>query len=210
MKKTIAIVCALALACFAATASAAELYRPNTPETLRNLLGGKSYVAEVTGVESTGEDEDAKFTVSVTICDRDRFDPAVIENLKDHDIIVFGDGTAAVVMEAVSDEFGVTVKGGEGESYSFFKDQDGNYIATTETDNPFYTELFTIKTELPKDISFLDWSDPENLEEPEKKGFDELLSLLHEGTNFAPYNTKLTFDENGKLTEFLYSYSPWN
>ena len=55
-----------------------------------------------------------------------------------------------------------------------------------------------------------DWSDPENLEEPVKLGYDELLGHLLDGTNFAPYNTRVTFDENGKLIEFLYSYSPWN
>ena len=53
-------------------------------------------------------------------------------------------------------------------------------------------------------------SDPENLEAPVKKGYAELLDLLLEDTNFSPYNTKVTFDENGKLSEFLYTYSPWN
>ena len=46
--------------------------------------------------------------------------------------------------------------------------------------------------------------------EPVKLGFDELLNHLLEGTDFAPYNTRVTFDENGKLVEFLYNYSPWN
>ena len=162
MKKTIASVCALVLACFAATASASELIKPNTSETLKNLIGGKTFNAKITGLEYTGQDEDTKFTVSVTVCERDRFDPAVIENLKDHDILTFGDGTAAVVMEAVTDEYGVTVKGGMDDAYNFYKDEDGTYIATTETDNPFWTEIFTVKVQLPKDIRFLDWSDPEN------------------------------------------------
>ena len=43
-----------------------------------------------------------------------------------------------------------------------------------------------------------------------KLGFDELIALIQEGTSFAPYNTKVTFDQNGKLIELLYSYSPWN
>ena len=61
-----------------------------------------------------------------------------------------------------------------------------------------------------KDIRFLDWSDPENLEEPVKRGFDELLDCLLSETDFAPHNTQVTFDENGKLVELLYNYSPWN
>lgn len=215
MKKMMAILCALLLACFAAAACAevpvSNLYRPNTSETFKALVGGKSFEAGITGWESVGEDEDAKFAISVTVYERDRFDPAVIENLSERDILCFGDGTAFMVMEVIRDEFGVTVKDGFDNGYSFFKAEDGDaYLAATDTENPFYTEIFTVKVPLEKDVSFLDWSDPENLDEPVKLGFDELLNHLLEGTNFAPYNTRVTFDENGKLVEFLYTYSPWN
>ena len=214
MKKWTVILCALLLICLVAAASAevpvSNLYRPNTSETLKALIGGKSFEARITGWESVGEDEDAKFAISITVCERDRFDAAVIENLAEHDILCFGDGTAFMVMDVIRDEFGVTVKDGFDNGYSFYKLEDGTYIASTDTENPFYTEIFTVKVPLEKDISFLDWSDPENLEGPVERGFDELLDLLLEGTNFAPYNTKVTFDENGKLVELLYSYSPWN
>ena len=215
MKKQLSILCALLLACFAAAASAeapvSNLYTPNPSETLKALVGGKSFEAEITGWESVGEDEDARFAISVTVCERDRFDPAIIDNLAERDIIRFGDGTSMMVMEVTRDEFGVTVKDGFDNIIYFYKAEDGDaYIASTDTENPFYTEVFTVKVPLGKDISFLDWSDPENLDEPVKLGFDELLDHLLEGTSFAPYNTRVTFDENGKLVEFLYSYSPWN
>jgi hypothetical protein len=215
MKKLTAILCALLLICFAAAAFAeapvSNLYTPNTSETLKALIGGKTFEAGITGWESVGEDEDARFSLLITVYERDRFDPAVIENLAEHDILRFGDGTAIMVMEVIRDEFGATVKDGFDNSYYFFKAEDGDaYIATTETENPFYTEIFTVKAPLEKDVSFLDWSDPENLEGPVELGFDELLDHLLEGTNFSPYNTRVTFDENGKLVEFLYSYSPWN
>ena len=215
MKKMISILCALLLTCFAVAASAeapvSNLYTPNPSETLKALVGGKSFEAEITGLESVGEDEDARFTISITVCERDRFDPAIIDSLAERDIIRFGDGTSMMVMEVTRDEFGVTVKDGFDNSIYFYKAEDGDaYIASTDTENPFYTEVFTVKVPLGKDISFLDWSDPENLDEPVKLGFDELLDHLLEGTSFAPYNTRVTFDENGKLVEFLYSYSPWN
>ncbi len=215
MKKLTAILCALLLICFAAAASAeapvSNLYTPNPSETFKILVGGKSFEAGITGCESVGEDEDARFSISITVCERDRFDPAVIENLAVRDIVRFGDGTSIMVMEVIRDEFGVTVKDGFNNGFYFFKAEDGDaYIASTDTENPFYTEVFTVKVPLEKDISFLDWSDPENLDEPVKLGFDELLEHLLEGTSFAPYNTRVTFDENGKLVEFLYSYSPWN
>ena len=215
MKKVIALLCSLLLICLTVAASAeapvSNLYRPITSETFRALVGGKSFEASISEMKSTGEDEDAKFTITLTVFERDRFDAAVIENLAEHDILCFGDGTAFMVMEVIRDEFGVTVKDGFHNGYSFSKAEDGEaYIAATDTDYPFYTEVFTVKVPLEKDVSFLDWSDPENLDEPVKSGFDELLNHLLEGTSFAPYNTKVTFDENGKLVEFLYTYSPWN
>lgn len=215
MKKLMTILCALLLICFAAAACAevpvSNLYKPNTSETFKALVGGKTFEASIIGWESVGEDEDAKFTIGITVCERDRFDPAVIENLTERDILCFGDGTAFMVMEVIRDEFGVTVKDGFNNGYSFFKAEDGEaYLAATDTENPIYTEIFTVKVPLEKDISFLDWSDPENLDGPVKLGFDELLELLLNETNFAPYNTKVTFDENGKLVEVLYTYSPWN
>ena len=214
MKKLMTALCALLLICAVAAASAeapvSNLYRPIPSETFKALVGGKSFEAAVTDMVSTGEDEDAKCTVTITVYERDRYDPAVIENLAEHDILCFGDGTATMVMEVIPDEYGAVVRGGNDDVYSFYKAEDGTYIASTDTDNPFYTEIFTVKVPLEKDISFLDWSDPENLDEPVKLGYDELLGHLLDGTNFAPYNTRVTFDENGKLTEFLYSYSPWN
>ena len=214
MKKMMAVLCALLLVCFAVAASAeapvSNLYRPITSETFKALLGGKTFEAGISGMESTGEDEDAKYTVTVTVYERDRFEPAVIENLAVHDILCFGDGTATMVMEVIPDEYGAVVRGGNDDIYSFYRMEDGTYVVSTDTDNPFYTEIFTVKVPLEKDISFLDWSDPENADGPVKLGYDELLGHLLDGTNFAPYNTRVTFDENGKLTELLYSYSPWN
>ena len=210
MKKLMTILCALLLVCFAVTASADVAVKPNTPETLKALLGGKCFCASLSGLESIGEDEDAKFTISVTVYERDQYDAALIENLAPHDILYFGNGTAAMVMEVIPDEFGVTVKDGFENTYIFSKNEEGFYTVTTDTDYPLWTEVFTVKVPLQKDISFLDWSDPENLEEPVKLGFDELLDLLLEETDFAPFNTRVTFDENGKLVEVLYNYSPWN
>ena len=192
MKKLIAVVCALLLVCSAVSVFAdSAVIRPDTPATFRELVGGKTFSARITGLKSTGEDEDTKFRISITVCERDLFDAAAIENLAVRDILYFGDG-------------------GNDDTYSFTRTEDGNYTVTTDTDYPFWTDIFAITVPLEKDISFLDWSDPANLEEPVKRGFDELLDCLLSETDFAPYNTQVTFDENGKLVELLYNYSPWN
>ncbi len=210
MKKLMAVLCALLLACAAVNGFADAVIRPNTSETFRTLVGGKSFEARIAGLESVGEDEDAKFSVIITICERDRYDAAQIENLAVHDVLYFGDGSGIAVMEVIPDEFGITVKGGFGDAYNFTKGEDGCYTAATETDFPLWTEVLTVKVPLEKDICFRDWGDPENLDAPVERGFDELLDALQSGTDFAPYNTRVTFDENGRLVEFLYTYSPWN
>ena len=214
MKKMIAVLCAVVMICSAiaafAEAPVSNLYKPNTSETFRSLVGGKKFEAGITGWESTGEDEDTKFGITITVCERTRFAPEVIENLKALDILDFGQGTFTMVTEVIPDEFGVIVKGSNGDDYSFFKAEDGEaYIVTTDADYPFYTDVFTVTVPLEKDISFLDWSDPENLDAPVKRGYDELITLIQEGAVFAPYNTTVTFDENGKLVELLYNYAPF-
>ncbi|MBR5109866.1 MAG: hypothetical protein IK099_06690 [Clostridia bacterium] len=212
MKKLTAVLMALTLICLAAAASAMTVIKPNASDTLKALLGGKTYNARISGWGSIGEDEDAKFTVMITVSEEDRFDAAVIENLQVHDAIIFGNGMSAVISEITPDEAGTgfLVKGSNYDAYSFYKLEDGSYAAKMENDYPFWTDVFTVEVPLEKDVKFLDWSNPENLDAPVELGFDELLDRLIDGTDFAAYNTQVTFDENGKLVELLYSYSPWN
>ena len=186
-----------------------SLYKPAMSETFRALVGGKTFEARVDGKACYGEDEDARYTITITVCEETHY-AADIENMKVNDIVAFTPDSAVMAMEVAADEFGFSIKDGSNEGYIFTKADDGCYTVRTETDNILYTDVFTTTVPLEKDISFLDWSDPENLEAPVKKGYDELLDLLLEDTDFAPYNTRLTFDENGKLAEFLYTYSPWN
>ena len=86
MKKVMALLCSLLLICLAVSVSAeapvSNLYKPNMSETFKALVGGKSFEAGITNISSTGEDEDAKYTITMTVYERDQFDPAVIENLK--------------------------------------------------------------------------------------------------------------------------------
>ena len=213
MKKLTAILCALLIACLAASAFAevptSNLYKPAMSETFKDLVASKTFEARIDEVGSFGEDEDARYMIKITVCEMTRY-AADIANLQAHDIVAFNPGEATMAMEVTSDEFGFYIKDGENTGYSFTREEDGSYTVRTDTDYILYTDVFSITVPLEKDISFLDWSDPENLEEPVKKGFDELISLLQEDTNFSPYNTRVTFDENGKLVEFLYTYSPFN
>ncbi len=211
MKRKSVVWIVLILACLTITACA-ETIRPNASETLRALVGGKSFDARISGWGSYGEGEDKEYTISITACEEDMFDAAVIENLQTGDEIRFGDGTTTTIKEIAPDgaETGFLVKGSDYDAYSFYKLENGLYVAHTDTENPFWRDIFTVEVPLEKDIRFLDWSDPENLEAPVERGVDDLFQLLYEGVNFAPYNTKVTFDEDCRLVEFLYNYSPWN
>ena len=57
MKKRMAVLCVLLLVCSAVAAYAevpvSNLYRPNTSETFKALVGGKTFEAGITGMEST-------------------------------------------------------------------------------------------------------------------------------------------------------------
>lgn len=211
-----AILCVLLVACLGVTACAEEnvptinLVVPEMSEVYKTLVAGKTYEAAIALGDCYGEDEDSTYTVHISVCEQLHFNGQQIENAQVNDVVVFAPDNAFMIMEKTADETGFAMKDGEGNVYYFIKQEDGTYVARTQTDNMFYAQVFGVTVLLGKDISFLDWSDPENLEAPEKKGYEDLLKLLLEDTNFSPYNTKVTFDAEGVLSELLYTYSPWN
>ena len=213
MKKMIIVLRLLLTACLAGSACAeipsSSLFKPAVSETFRTLVGGKTFEARVDGKTCYGEDEDGRYTITITVCEETHYG-ADIANLKANDIVAFTPDYAVMAMEVIPVEFGFSVRDVSNEGYSFTRTEDGTYTVRTDTDYILYTDVFTVTVPLEKDVRFLDWSDPENLEAPVEKGYDELLDLLLENTGLAPYNTRVTFDWNGKLTEFLYTYSPWN
>ena len=187
------------------------LYTPAVSETIKALLGGKTFTAQIAGWTTFGEDEDARRTVDLIICEPVHYAAADIENLKPNDILALSPESSMMIAEVKADEFGgFTVGDAFGETYILTKQEDGCYGIMTETEYPLYNNLFIVTVPLTKDICFLDWSDPENMEAPVKKGYAELVDLIQGGTSFAPYNTQVTFDGNGLLTEILYTYSPFN
>ena len=105
---------------------------------------------------------------SITVCEETRY-KADIANLQANDIVAFSPENAVMAMEVTSYEFGFYIKDGNNDGYSFTKAEDGSYTVRTDTDNILYTDVFTITVPLETDISFLDWSDPENMEAPVRK-----------------------------------------
>ena len=207
MKKVLSVLCALMVICLAASAFAASVVMPETPQLLKDTVGGKSFNVEMVGLGITGEDEDSKVTATLALCEDKYFDAATVEALQEGDIVRISFDEGFMIMELTKNEDGdILVKTGDGEGYLFSK-IDGRYLLTTETNYPLWARLFMMDVPVEKDVKFVDWTG----EEPVEKGYDELIELLtSEGVNISPYNTTITFDENGKMAEFKYVSSPYN
>ena len=207
MKKVLSVLCALMVICLAASAFAASVVMPETPQLLKDMVGGKSFDVEMVGLGVTGEDEDSKVTATLALCEYKYFDAATVEALQEGDIVRISFDEGFMIMELTKNEDGdILVKAGDGEGYLFNK-IDGRYLLTTETNYPIWARLFMMDVPIEKDVKFVDWTG----EEPVEKGYDELIELLtSEGVNISPYNTTISFDENGKMVEFKYVASPFN
>lgn len=207
MKKVLSVLCALMVICLAASAFAASVVMPETPQLLKDTVGGKSFDVEMVGLGITGEDEDSKVTATLALCEYKYFDAATVEALQEGDIVRISFGEGFMIMELTKNEDDdILVKTGDGEGYLFSK-IDGRYLLTTETNYPLWARLFMMDVPIEKDVKFVDWTG----EEPVEKGYDELIELLtSEGVNISPYNTTISFDENGKMVEFKYVDSPFN
>lgn len=211
MKKLLVLVCILLAACLAVSASASTVL-PNAPEFVRTVLGGKTYTADITEWTPLGEGEDAAFLLTFVIAEEDTFDAAQIDSLQPGDVILFGNGTVVEISDVMPDEAGTgcSIISTDNLEYSFYKLTEDTCVAHTDTGYPFYTELFTISVDADETVRFLDWSDPENLDGPVERSFSDLVEMLNDGIIFDATNTKITFTPEGKLSEILYSYTPWN
>ena len=204
MKK---MICALTVICMllvSLTAAAfAQTVKPTVPETLRNLVAGKTLIGRLTGMY-TDDAGNAAFTCQIS--EQETFKAEEIEALQAGDTLVVG-GESFLIKEIKQDEFGYEAKG---EDYTLFlsKNEDGQYVAVTDTENRFYRTLFTVEVPASSALRFLDWSDPE-AEAPTELTLKDLVERYAD-LNSLEDNTEFTFDENAQLIQFTYRYSPWN
>lgn len=207
MKKTVralALVCVLLMAMTAAVS--AQTVEPVMPEMLRSVLAGKTFVARMDGYACDEAFEHV--TLNFQICEQETYTAEAIEALAAGDVLVAG-GEEFAVKAVKTDEYGIELTG---EWYSLFlyKNEDGLYTAVTDTENRFYKNLFGIEVPAPKDLRFVDWSDPE-AEEPTVLTLKDLMTrAMNDEINSTADNTEITFDAEGRLSELVYRYSPWN
>ena len=211
MKKSVSLLLLLAMllsVCSVASAETApaQKVKPVMPERLRELVAGKTFTARWDGYACDEEIENV--TLYFQVCEQETYTAEEVEALQAGDVIVIG-GDEFVVKAIEQDEFGYNVTG---LWYSIFlyKGDNGLYKAVTDTENRFYTNLFAFEVPAPTDLRFLNWSDPE-AEAPVEMTLKDLVTMRMNDEIFSSEdNTEITFDENGRLIEIVYRYTPWN
>ena len=82
MKKLTAVLCMLLIVCVAASACAeiptSNVYKPVVSENLKTLVSGKTFMAQIARWTTIGEDEDARMTIDIIVCEPVHYDAAAI------------------------------------------------------------------------------------------------------------------------------------
>ena len=90
------------------------------------------------------------------------------------------------------------------------KNDDGAYYAVTDTESRFYKNVFAVDVPAAHEFRFLDWCDPE-ADAPTELSLKEMLTRYsNDEIHSTEDNTEVTFDENGRVTQIIYRYPPWN
>ncbi|MBQ8129182.1 MAG: hypothetical protein IJ175_02900 [Clostridia bacterium] len=211
-RKAAAAALMLTVLCLAVVTCGAETktMRPLMSGMLKDIIAGKTFTARLDGYATVEGSDEA--TLMFVVCERDHFDPAVIESLAVGDEIVSGKGITYPVNSVKADEFGFCVNRDDPleEALFFFKDETGDYIATNETDFPFWHDVIAFEVRADSSLVYKDFSDPE-ADEPTELDFAELMRrILNEEVFLDENNTSITFDDQGRLTVLLQNYSPFN
>ena len=210
MKKLIAVLCLIMIACLGLSASAQNI-APRQEGIVRELVSGKTFYAKVSGYGWYGEGEDTRYNLTLTLCERVSFDAAAVEALQPGDTVEINHDVYTL-KTVKADEYGVTAQSVNpyDDELCFYKSEDGNYIVANEHDYPYWRETVTFEIEADKGLIFRDWSDPEADDPTDRTIADLMFELSESNRLFDANNTKVTFDENGRLILFELGYSPFN
>ena len=206
MKKALcALICLLLT--IVSLAASAQTVEPVIPDALISLVAGKTFVARMTGF--AGDEKMEHVTLSIQLSEQETYKAEEVEALQAGDVICIG-GDAFEIKEIKLDEYGDYVATGEEYTIYLSKDENGMYCAVTDTENRFYAKIAEIDVPAAENMRFLDWSDPE-AEEPVELTLKDLLTRYLNNEIFSmEYNTEITFDDNGNVSQLIYRYSPWN
>ena len=203
MKKLIAVAAAVALAVCAVAAASAEAIKPNAPTIDINNLENRCVTTDLTLKDDK--------TMTMTLYEKERFDPEAIKAVKAGDTI-FTDGK----------EVAITSVDQDGPDYIFNKGTDTEmmfclgvkyYEHYMENDQVPWIELGSMDREILDYYPILDWVNPatgETYDEVVVYRGDKLKELLKDpaGASFSVKNVQVLYDENNEPKLIWRFYSP--
>ena len=203
-----ALLCALVFSL--AAAACAQTVEACPSELLKKLTAGQTFSARLSGY---GFSDDSEYVrLFFDLCEQIVFPAEKIQTLQAGDTLVI-DGTPYEVVSVDNEDGILTVNKDTptGAEFVFYPREDGNYAVLTTDEHTYWQSRITIECLVNRDGNFVykDWGDPE-AEEPVVYNLNELLALLEKDLVLSADNTKITFDEEGNLTEILRVYTPWN
>ena len=203
MKKTMAVIAALALAvCMIATASA-ETVKPNPATIDINNLENRMVRTDV-------EYKNGK--LELTLFEPERFATDAIKALKAGDAILT-DGEE-VTIETIDQDGPDTIFNKGTASEMLFCDTDKGYMEhVEENDMVPWIKLGTMEKEILEYYPILDWIDPitgETLQEVTVYRGDKLEQLLKDpqAIGFSNKNVDIVYDGNNEISLMIRYYSP--
>ena len=188
---TAAILCAILAASVTASANVTSL----PSKTLVSLTAGKTFDAKIAGYGWGEEDDPSSLSIDFTVIEPTSYAAADIESLAADDQIISGyesytissvkqDGSSIIVAPK---EVWLT-------PLTFTPADDGSYTAETE-DGMVMSDSFTFPGKLSPDLVYV------NAEGEELTAAELLRDMSADSIDTSASTTKITFDENGLVTE---------
>ncbi len=208
MKKLVSLLCVLFLLSFAAGASAAvKTVYAQYPEEILRIVAGKTLPCAVHGFDFDGN----TCSLYIYVFDRARFSAEDVKSLQPGDSLASGGWYIFGLKEIEPDEFGVKIVDESGSAFFLYPDEDGSYYLVDEIEHTLYLHMTSFYFLLADDFVYVDDSDPDLEAEPVTGTVEDVMKGCQEESSFFnEENTRITFNENGEITELRRIYTPWN
>ena len=206
MKKTIVLICVVLLLSVACGAMAQTVWA-QPAELLRPVLAGKTLTGIMSGYSLNGDGGIS--TMYVTLYEQARFAAKDVEALQPGDTLM-GGGMSITVKAIEADEWGYTLTGEWDEILNLIRDDQGGYYAVDDTEHTLWLQVCQLECNMAEGFEFVDDSDPDPDAQPIVRPVEDLVKGYEGDMVFLPDNMRITFDDDCRVTQVLYLYTPWN
>ena len=145
----------------------------------------------------------------VSLYEQARFAAKDVEALQPGDTLM-GGGMSITVKAIEADEWGYTLTGEWDEILNLIRDEQGGYYAMDDTEHTLWLEVCQLECNLAEEFEFVDDSEPGPDGKPIVRPVEDLVKGYDGDMVFLPDNMRITFDDDCRVTQVLYLYTPWN